>query len=208
MVFEIYNENIIENSICIFRVTQNLLFSTIIMSQALVHAPSFTAAFVAAHRLFQIIDRVPLIQSPNIVNKNQTPNQNSNIKYEKISFRYPTRPDVQIFKDFNLNVLNGRTIALVGSSGCGKSTVIQLLQRLYDPQHGHINIGSVEISDMPLDDLRSMMSIVSQEPVLFEETIAENIAYGDNSRDTSMNEIIAAAKVANVHEFIVQLPLV
>lgn len=153
-----------------------------------------------------MIDLVPLIYSPNITDKSRTPNPD--IKYENISFRYPTRPNVQILKDFTLNVLHGKTIALVGRSGCGKSTIIQLLQRLYDAEHGHIYLGLDKISDLSVEVLRSMMSIVSQEPVLFEKTIAENIAYGDNSRDIPMDEIIAAAKVANIHDFIILLPLV
>lgn len=83
------------------------------------------------------------------------------------------------------------------------------MQRLYDPEQGRVYIGLDEISsDISTKDLRSKLSIVSQEPVLFEKTIAENIAYGDNSREVSMDEIIAAAKVANVHNFIIQQPLV
>lgn len=189
--------------------TEALLYGTIVMSQTLVFAPSFTAAFVGAHRIFQIIDRLPMISSPNIANKSRKPDNNNHIEYKKIDFRYPTRSDVQILKEFNLNISEGKTIALVGPSGCGKSTVIQLLQRLYDPEHGRIHIGLDEVSsDISLKDLRSKLSIVSQEPVLFEKTIAENIAYGDNSRAVPMEEIIAAAKVANVHNFIVQLPSV
>lgn len=93
--------------------------------------------------------------------------------------------------------------------GSGKSTCIQLLQRLYDPERGRIHIGLDEIyRDISLKDLRSKLSIVSQEPVLFDKTIAENIAYGDNTREVSMEEIINAAKSANAHEFITQLPLV
>lgn len=83
------------------------------------------------------------------------------------------------------------------------------MQRLYDPEQGRVYIGLDEISsDISTKDLRSKLSIVSQEPVLFEKTIAENIAYGDNSREVSMDEIINAAKVANVHNFIIQQPLV
>lgn len=193
----------------LYRVTEALLYGMMVMSQTLVFVPSITAAFVGAHRIFQIIDRTPLISSPNVANKSRKPDKNNNIEYKRIDFRYPVRPDVQILKDFNLNVAEGKTIALVGPSGCGKSTVIQLLQRLYDPEHGRIHIGLDEVSsDISLKDLRSKLSIVSQEPVLFEKTIAENIAYGDNSRDVSMEEIIAAARVANVHNFIVQLPSV
>lgn len=180
-----------------------------VVSQTLVYVPSFTAAFVGAHRIFKTIDREPLITSPNVSNKSRIPDMSNNIDFNKIDFRYPTRPDVQILKRFCLNVEEGKTIALVGPSGCGKSTVIQLLQRLYDPERGRIHIGLDEISsDISLPDLRLKLSIVSQEPVLFEKTIAENIAYGDNTREVSMDEIIAAAKVANVHSFIIQLPLV
>ena len=191
------------------RATENLLVGIIMFSNSLVHIPSITAAFVGAHRLFQILDREPLITSPNVSNKSRIPDKSTNIDFKKIDFRYPTRPDVQILKDFCLNVEEGKTIALVGPSGCGKSTVIQLLQRLYDPERGRIHIGLDEISsDISLPNLRSKLSIVSQEPVLFDKTIAENIAYGDNSRTVSMDEIIAAAKVANAHNFVSQLPLV
>lgn len=189
--------------------TEALLYGTMVVSQTLVYVPTFTAAFVGAHRLFQIIDRQPLITSPNVTNKSRIPDKSNHIEYKKIDFRYPMRTDVQILNGFGLNVEEGKTIALVGPSGCGKSTVIQLLQRLYDPERGRIHIGLDEVSsDISLPDLRSKLSIVSQEPVLFEKTIAENIAYGDNLRHVSMDEIIAAAKVANVHNFIVQLPSV
>ena len=186
-----------------------LLYSTMLMSQTLVFAPSFTAAFVGAHRLFQIIDRESMIKSPIISNKVRKPDKSNDVEYKKVNFRYPTRPDVQVLDDLNLKIHEGQTIALVGPSGCGKSTCIQLLQRLYDPEHGRIFLGLDEISsDISLKDLRSKMSIVSQEPVLFDKTIAENIAYGDTSREVSMDEIIDAAKMANVHNFIVQLPMV
>lgn len=192
-----------------FRSTENLLCGIIMLSQSLIHIPTITAAFVGAHRLLQIIDREPLITSPNVSNKNRIPDDSNNIDFQKVDFRYPTRPDVQILKKFCLSVEEGKTIALVGPSGCGKSTVIQLLQRFYDPERGRISIGIDEISrDISLPNLRSKLSIVSQEPVLFDKTIAENIAYGDNTRDVSMDEIIAAAKIANVHDFVTQLPLV
>lgn len=164
---------------------------------------------MAAERLFNIIDREPLIVSPNIANKSRLPDVGNNIEYKRIDFRYPTRPDVQILNGLDLNIAEGQTIALVGPSGCGKSTLSQLLQRFYDPEHGRIHIGLDEISsDISLNNLRSKLSIVSQEPVLFDRTIAENIAYGDNSRRVTIDEIIEVAKIANVHNFIAGLPLV
>lgn len=150
-----------------------------------------------------------MIDSPIVNNKSRKPDKSNNIDFKNIDFRYPTRPDVQILNNFNLNVTEGKTIALVGPSGCGKSTCIQLLQRFYDPEHGRIHVGLDEITtDISIEGLRSKLGIVSQEPVLFDKTIAENIAYGDNSRVVSMDEIMDAARIANVHDFIIQLPLV
>ena len=181
----------------------------VIMGNALVLVPSFTGAFVAAYRIFHIIDRVPMIASPIVANKSRKPDEGNDIEYKKIGFRYPTRSSVQVLRDFNLNIFEGKTVALVGPSGCGKTTCIQLLQRLYDPECGRIHIGLDEISsDISIEGLRSKLSIVSQDPVLFDRTIAENIAYGDNSREVSMDEILAAAQLANIHNFIIKLPLV
>lgn len=186
-----------------------MLYGTLFMCNTLVFAPTITTAFVGAHGVFKILDRNPLIQSPPISNKSHNSNAHNNVQYNQIDFRYPTRPNVQILFNLNLNIAEGKTIALVGSSGCGKSTCIQLLQRFYDAERGHIYVGIDEIStDISIDDLRSKLSIVSQEPILFEKTITENIAYGDNKRIVPMIEIIEAAKIANIHDFIVQLPLV
>lgn len=99
-------------------------------------------------------------------------------------------------------------MALVGSSGCGKSTVIQLLERFYAPISGTISIDKTDIEHTDLTSLRSCLSIVSQEPNLFDKTIHDNIAYGDNSRDVAYDEIVQAAKNANIHNFIASLPLV
>lgn len=179
------------------------------LGQSLVYAPAFTAAFVAGHRLFKIIDRQPAIQSPIISNRSRKPDNKHNLYYKRVEFSYPTRPTIPILQGLDLTVLEGKTVALVGPSGCGKSTVIQLLQRLYDTENGRVYVGFDEVStDISLNDLRGKLSIVSQEPVLFNRTIAENIAYGDNSRTVTMAEIIEAAKVANVHSFIVTLPSV
>lgn len=186
-----------------------MLFGVIVMSQTLVFAPTITCAFTGAHRIFKIIDRKPRIASPIVSNKSRKPDRANDIEFKRIDFRYPTRPDIQILDEFSLHIEEGKTYAFVGPSGCGKSTCIQLLQRLYDPERGRIFIGLDEISsDISLSALRSKLSIVSQEPVLFDRTIAENIAYGDNGRDVNIDEIIEAAKLANVHNFIVKLPMV
>lgn len=130
------------------------------------------------------------------------------IDYSQIYFSYPTRPAVPVLKGLDLTILQGKTVALVGSSGCGKSTVIQLLERFYDPNSGYVSLDKTDIGEITMKSLRSNLGIVSQEPNLFDRTIGENIAYGDNSRTISQDEIIEAAKKANIHNFIVSLPLV
>lgn len=178
------------------------------LGQTLAFAPSFTAAFGSGHRLFQIIDRQSSIISPEIFNRNRKPDKGSTAIFKQVDFRYPTRPDVPVLQSLNLEVSEGKTVALVGASGCGKSTCIQLLQRLYDPENGRIYLGLDEISsDISIKDLRKKMSIVSQEPILFDRTIAENIAYGDTSKGSNLSDIMDAAKMANIHDFIVSLPL-
>uniref|UniRef100_A0A182SUX2 ABC-type xenobiotic transporter n=1 Tax=Anopheles maculatus TaxID=74869 RepID=A0A182SUX2_9DIPT len=128
------------------------------------------------------------------------------IKFTDVEFRYPTRPSVPVLQGLNLDIGKGQTVALVGPSGCGKSTCIQLLLRYYDPDSGKVDIDGTTTTEFSLNRIRAQMGLVSQEPILFDRTIAENIAYGDNTRDIAMPEIIEAAKMANIHEFIVNLP--
>lgn len=113
-----------------------------------------------------------------------------------------------MLNDLSLNIKSGTTVALVGPSGSGKSTCVQLLLRYYDPVSGQVNLSGSPTTEFSFDTLRSKMGLVSQEPVLFDRTIAENIAYGNNFReDIPMAEIIEAAKKSNIHDFIVSLPL-
>lgn len=105
-------------------------------------------------------------------------------------------------------MLEGKTTALVGSSGCGKSTLIQLLERFYDPTLGDVQVDGDSLRYMDLKMVRSQLGIVSQEPNLFNRTIAENIAYGANGRHVTMEEIIDASKKANIYNFVSSLPLV
>ncbi|NWI68390.1 MDR1 protein, partial [Todus mexicanus] len=137
-------------------------------------------------------------------------NFEGNIEFRNIHFVYPTRPEVKVLQGLNLKVNKGQTLALVGSSGCGKSTSIQLLERFYNPLEGQVV--KIDLTDgfdtrsLHLQWLRSRLGLVSQEPILFDCSIAENIQYGDNSRVVSQEEIEAAAKAANIHSFIEKLP--
>ena len=102
----------------------------------------------------------------------------------------------------------GQTLALVGPSGCGKSTVVSLLERFYDPLSGSVKIDNTDTRDYNIRWLRSQIGIVSQEPVLFDMSVADNIRYGNNTRQVSDEEVVDAAKAANIHSFIESLPQV
>ncbi len=112
----------------------------------------------------------------------------------------------QILNGLNIIIPAGKTVALCGSSGCGKSTSIQLIQRFYDPDQGEILLDGQDLRSISLKWLRSNIGIVSQEPVLFFGTIEDNIRFG--KLDATDEEVIAAAKMANAHDFIMQLPQV
>ena len=165
----------------------------------------FNKAMVAAARVFQLLDRKPLIDTnPSVGLKlNQV---DGNVKLRDAEFTYPTRQNIQILNRLNLSLKAGESIALVGESGCGKSTVIQLIQRFYDVNQGSLEMEGNNIQSLNLPYVRSKLGIVSQEPVLFDRSIAENIQYGDNERTVSMEEVIDAARKANIHNFVAALP--
>ena len=139
----------------------------------------FNKAMVAAARVFHLLDRKPLIDA-NPSAGLKVNEVEGNVDVKEAEFHYPTRPNIQILKRLQLSIKKGESIALVGESGCGKSTVIQLIQRLYDLENGKIEIENENIESLNLPWLRSKLGLVSQEPVLFDRTIAENIQYGDN----------------------------
>ena len=126
------------------------------------------------------------------------------IEFRDIEFKYPAREDVQVLKDLNLKINAGQTVALVGSSGCGKSTCIQLLQRFYDPLKGSISLDGNDFKQLNLKWLRTQIGVVNQEPILFSSSIADNIRMGRD--DVTQDEIEFAAKNANAHDFIMTLP--
>ena len=130
------------------------------------------------------------------------------IEVKNAHFHYPTRPEVQVLQGMNLTVKPGQTVALVGPSGSGKSTVVSLIERFYDPLSGGLSLDGTELRDLNIGWLRSQVGIVSQEPVLFGTSIAENIRYGANFREVSDDEVVEAAKAANIHTFIESLPQV
>ena len=127
------------------------------------------------------------------------------ISFVNVDFAYPTRPNVVIFKDFSIEIEEGKSTAIVGPSGSGKSTVISLIERFYDPLKGSVRIDGRDLKSYNLKSLRRHIALVSQEPALFAGTIRENIMYGAASENIDESEIIEAAKAANAHEFITSL---
>uniref|UniRef100_A0A672J3I9 ATP-binding cassette, sub-family B (MDR/TAP), member 4 n=1 Tax=Salarias fasciatus TaxID=181472 RepID=A0A672J3I9_SALFA len=190
----------------VFLVISAVLYGAMALGEANSFAPNYAKAKLSAAHLLMLLDKQPEID--NLSHEGDSPNQfDGNVTFESVKFNYPSRPDVPILQGLNLKVKKGETLALVGSSGCGKSTTIQLLERFYDPREGRVTMDNSNIRDLNIFWLRSQIGIVSQEPVLFDCTLAENIAYGDNSRIVTMEEIQAAAKAANIHNFIEDLPL-
>lgn len=188
-------------------VTEAVMYGAYMLGQSLVYAPSFNSAKTCGARILSIINREPRIRTVDGLNDKQDWSASGNFSINDVEFSYPTRAHQMILKGIDLHVEAGKTVALVGSSGCGKSTVLQLIQRFYDPTTGNIELDGVDITkSLTLNRLRKQLGVVQQEPILFDRTLAENIAYGDNSRKPTMDEIIAAAKAANIHNFIVSLP--
>ena len=166
---------------------------------------AFAAGQVAAHKMFETIKRKPQIDAydtSGIV----MDDIKGEIELKDVSFKYPARPDVQIFSEFSLKVPCGATAALVGQSGSGKSTVISLLQRFYDPDGGEVLIDGINLKKFQLTWIREKMGLVSQEPILFMTTIRENITYG--KENATNEEIRKAIELANAAKFIDKLPKV
>ncbi|XP_061961245.1 ABC transporter B family member 21-like [Populus nigra] len=184
----------------VFRVFFALTMAAIGISQSSSFAPDSSKGKGAVASIFAIIDRKSKID-PSDESGTTLDNVKGEIELRHISFKYPSRPDIEIFRDLSLAIHSGKTVALVGESGSGKSTVISLLQRFYDPDSGHITLDGIDIQSLQLKWLRQQMGLVSQEPVLFNETIRANIAYGKEGNATEA-EILAASELANAHKFI------
>lgn len=154
---------------------------------------------VAAQRIFNVIDLEPAIQ--NKPNARVLESFNDSIEYKNVGFAYDKEP---VLKNINLKIRKGKTIALVGSSGGGKSTLADLVPRFYDPTEGDILLDGISLTDYEIESLRKQMGVVTQESILFNDTIFNNIAFG--KEDATLEDVIEAARVANAHDFISQTP--
>ena len=168
-------------------------------------APDMGKAKQAANELKILFDRKPDIDS---WSKDGEPLQDmeGTIEFRDVHFRYPTRPEQPVLRGLNLTVKPGQYVALVGASGCGKSTTIALLERFYDPLIGGVFVDGKEISSLNINDYRGFLALVSQEPTLYQGSIRENVLLGADREDVPEEAIVQACKDANIYEFIMSLP--
>jgi len=189
------------------KIVMAIIYTAGNVGQASTAGPGYVKAVDAFHRIIRIIDRQPKIdaRNPKGIKKNQK-SFKGDLQFNHLRFSYPSRPDLTVLRldQDTIRVPQGKTLALVGGSGCGKSTLIGLLLRWYDARSGEILIDGKKNTEYHLQWLREQMSIVSQEPSLFNISIRDNIRYG--KADATNSEVEEAAKKANIHEFIESLP--
>jgi len=175
----------------------------------------------AGDKVFALLDRVPPQPSTRFAEEDDLDNdvpdddasqppeqaafqerQQYDVVLENVSFRYPSRPESLVLKDLDLEIPKGKTVALVGKSGCGKSTIVSLLQRFYDPTKGRILINGVDLRNVNLHNHRRQIGVVTQDPALFRGTLWDNIAYGCDSHSVTEEDVHRAARLAHADTFI------
>lgn len=203
-----YGNKLIEDGLITGGKVITVFFGVVIgamsIGQASPAISAFSTGIGAAGEIYKVIERKSKIDS--MLETGLRPETaKGEVTFTNVQFTYPSRPDQQILNGLSFTLKPGQTLAFVGSSGCGKSTSIALLERFYDPADGQIQFDGVDIKDLSVRWLRQQIGFVGQEPVLFNKTIAENISFGREGTVTQ-EEIEAACAQANAHDFISKLP--
>lgn len=183
------------------------MFYMVILYSILNPIKEFSRASYSIPKGMASMERIDkILKAPNNIAEPLVPTPldgfNDSITLEDVSFSYDESR--QILKNINVEIKKGRTIAIVGESGAGKSTLVDLIPRFYDASSGSIRIDGINIKDVRMNDLRGLIGYVNQEPILFNDTIFNNIAFG--VKDATIEKVIEAAKIANAHEFIMEKP--
>jgi ATP-binding cassette subfamily B (MDR/TAP) protein 1 len=193
--------------ITVYRIFFSIAFTAVAVGQWGGLSSDMSRANYAIGMIIKLLNTRPAID--NLSRGGFKPQRNDlkgAVSFQDVHFRYPTRPDTQVLQGLNLDIEAGKTLALVGPSGMGKSTIAALLLRFYDPDRGVVRIDGHDVRCINLNHLRMNVGLVSQEPVLFRASIRDNIVYGLDPARYSMREIRMAAKLANIDEFIESLP--
>lgn len=170
-------------------------------------APDMGKAKQAAVNISEILDKSPKIDTWSSEGKAVDDDAvEGNIEFKDVHFRYPTRSHVPVLRGLNLKINKGQYVALVGASGCGKSTTIQLTERFYDPLSGTVTLDGEDVKGLNINNYRKQIALVQQEPVLYSGTIRENIMLGTNEDNVTDEMMFEAAKKANIHDFVMSLP--
>jgi ATP-binding cassette subfamily B (MDR/TAP) protein 1 len=163
-------------------------------------------AQAAANRMLFIIDKKPVINSAKGVDPRHAPEAKLILELRDVHFIYPNRPEVEVLCGISFGVKMGENICIVGPSGCGKSTIISLLERFYDTTQGQILIDGNNISSLDIKSYRSMLGLVSQETILYQGTIRENLLLGVDETQINDQQLSEACHTANIYDFITSLP--
>ncbi|CEG50437.1 multidrug resistance protein abc superfamily [Plasmopara halstedii] len=188
----------------VFAVFFGVMMGTSALAQISPNLTAVSTAVGAAEELFAILDTTSAIDAEKEDNGIIPEGCEGRIEAKNVNFTYPSRPDAQILRDYNLTIESGQMVAFVGASGGGKSTLTALIERFYDPISGSIYLDGRDIKTLNVRWLRSQISLVSQEPILFATTIFDNITIG--SDNVTLNEAMEACKQSNAHNFIMSLP--
>ncbi|KAF3931404.1 hypothetical protein ABW19_dt0201475 [Dactylella cylindrospora] len=198
-----------------FIVLPALLFSAQTAGQVFSLAPEFTKAASASRRIFQLLDAQPIISANSNEDQPQRtpreeqkkPGEKGSIEFKNVTFSYPTRPDAIVLRDLSLSINPGEFVAIVGDSGSGKSSLLSLIQRFYDPTYGTVLVDNEDISKLPISQHRSRISILSQDLTLFSESIFFNVAIGagEDIAKVTKEDVEAVCKKVGMHEFIMGL---
>ncbi|CAD5220372.1 unnamed protein product [Bursaphelenchus okinawaensis] len=201
-VYLIINQG--EHPMSVLRCLFAISFTAGSMGYASAYFPEYAKARFAAGIIFKMLSEEPKVDNQSSVGKELNAIEGS-IKLSDIYFAYPQRSQTQVLKGLNLEIEAGKTLALVGASGCGKSTVFSLIERFYDSSCGDVEVDGINIREVGPQTLRKTMALVSQEPILFDRSIRDNIMYGLEKRvdDDAMEEVL---NMANISAFISELP--
>ncbi len=191
------------------KATLCIFLGSVLIGELSYSVPNVKRARIAASDYFSVLEQEKELQKRESARKNVVRNIDGNVNLKDVEFSYPSRPNIKVLKSVSTKIDSLKTIAFVGGSGSGKSTIVSLIQRFYNNRTGEILVDGTDVNDYEMSSFRTQLGLVDQEPRLFNRSIRDNIAYGLSHDDgTAMldSEIEAVAKIAGAHDFITKFP--